>query len=192
MNLLGCGTSQPSHFYLLQALPPDSTSDISERKSSSLSLGLGPLTLPHYLNRPKIVTQTGVHEVELAQFHKWAEPLSENMSNVMAENLSALLSTDRVVQFPWRRSVSIDYQLVMNVIQCDGMKNEEVILKVRWTLIREDGETLLEYKTSHITEPVAGPDYEDFVQAMSRALASFSQEIAEAIKAQGPPRKKNL
>ncbi|MFA9562035.1 MAG: membrane integrity-associated transporter subunit PqiC [Nitrospirota bacterium] len=182
LNFLGCGTSQPSHFYLLRALAPASDSGLSQARPSSLSLGLGPITFPQYLDRPQIVTKASAHEVELAEFHKWAEPLSENTSNVLAENLSALLSTDRIVQYPWKRSEPLDYQLSLEVIQFDGTKSQEAVLKVRWTLVGEDGETLLVQKTSHFTEPVGGLDYEDFVQAMSHTLDSLSKEIADAIK----------
>jgi len=157
LSFLGCGTSQPSHFYLLRALSP--TSDLSGTKQSSLSIGLGPVTFPEYLNRPQIVTKAGAHEVELAEFHKWAEPLKENVVNVLQENLLALLSTDRIVRHPWKR---------------------------RWTLVGEEGESRLIEKTSHFTEPVVGLDYEDFVQAMSRTLDSLSKEIADAINALPP------
>ena len=182
LNFLGCGTSQPSHFYLLRALSPASASGLSETKQSSLSIGLGPVTLPEYLDRPQIVTRASAHEVELAEFHKWAEPLQENVANVLQENLSALLSTDRILGYPWKRPSLLDYQLSLDVIQFDGTKSQEAVLKVRWTLVGEDGETLLVQKTSHFTEPVGGLDYEDLVEAMSRMLATFSQEIADVIK----------
>jgi hypothetical protein len=151
-------------------------------KQSDLSLGLGPITFPEYLNRPQIVTKASAHEVELAEFHKWAEPLKENVANVLQENLSGLLSTDRIVQYPWKRPSLLDYQLLLDVIQFDGTKSQEVVLKVRWKLVGEDGEPLLIEKRSHFTEPVGGLDYEDFVQAMSRTLDSLSKEIADVIK----------
>jgi uncharacterized lipoprotein YmbA len=183
LNFLGCGTSQPSHFYLLQALSPASGSSLTETKQSSLSLGLGPLTFPQYLGRPQIVTKVSAHEVKLAEFHKWAEPLSENTSHVLAENLSALLSTDRIVPYPWKRSIAPDYQLSLAFIQFDGTQSQEAVLKVRWTLVKDDGKTVLQEKTSQFSESLRGPDYEDLVEAMSRMLASFSQEIADAINA---------
>jgi len=182
LNFLGCGTSQPSHFYLLRALAPASDSGLSQARPSSLSLGLGPVTFPQYLDRPQIVTKASAHEVELAEFHKWAEPLQENFANVLQENLSALLSTDRILRYPWKRPSLLDYQLSLDVIQFDGTKSQEAVLKVRWTLVGEDGETLLAEKTSYFSEPVGGSDYEDFVQAMSRTLDSLSQEIADTIK----------
>ncbi len=181
LNILGCGTSQPAHFYLLRALSPAPASSLSESQSSSLSLGLGPITFPKYLDRPQIVTRASTHEVELAEFHKWAEPLNENASNVLAENLSALLPTDQIVPFPWNRSTPPDYQLSLDVIQFDGKKNQEAILKVRWTVLGDDGETLFLQKTSQFSEPLGGSDYEVLVEAMSRMLASLSKEIANAI-----------
>ena len=186
LNFLGCGTSQPSHFYLLRALSPVSASGLSETKQSSLSIGLGPVTFPEYLDRPQIVTQASAHEVELAEFHKWAAPLKENFANVLQENLSALLSTDRIVQYPWKRSDPLDYQLSLEVIQFDGTKNQEAVLKVRWTLVGDDGEIVLQKKTSQFSEILGGPDYEDLVEAMSRMLASLAQEIADAIKTPPP------
>ena len=186
LNFLGCGTSQPSHFYLLRSLSPDSVSSLSEPKQSNISLGLGPITFPKYLDRPQIVTKASAHEVELAEFHKWAEPLNENVSHVLAENLSALLSTDRIVQYPWKRPDQPDYQLSLNVIQLDGKKNQEAKLKVRWTLTGDDGNTLLLQKTSQFSEILRSPEYEELVEAMSHMLASLSEEIAAAIKSRSP------
>lgn len=183
LNFLGCGTSQPSHFYLLRALSPAPGSGLTETKQLNLSLGLGPITFPQYLDRPQIVTKVSAHEVKLAEFHKWAEPLSENTSHVLAENLSALLSTDRIVQYPWKRSISPDYQLSVEFIQFDGRKSQEAVLKVRWSLVKDDGNTVLQEKTSQFSESLRGPDYEDLVEAMSRMLATFSQEIADVLNA---------
>jgi uncharacterized lipoprotein YmbA len=187
LNFLGCGTSQPSHFYLLRSLSPDSVSGLSEPKQSNISLGLGPITFPKYLDRPQIVTKASAHEVELAEFHKWAEPLNENVSHVLAENLSALLSTDRIVQYPWKRPDQPDYQLSLNVIQLDGKRNQEAILKVRWTLTGDEGNTLLLQKTSQFSEILRSPEYEELVEAMSHMLASLSEEIAAAIKSRPVP-----
>ncbi len=183
LSVLGCGTSQPSHFYLLRAMSPASDAGLSETKASSRSLGLGPVTLPRYLDRPQIVTKAGTHEVELAEFHKWAEPLQENVADVLQENLSILLSTDRIVQYPWKQSNPFDYQLSLEVLQFDGIKSQEAVLKVRWMLTGEDGAKVIHQKTSQFSEILRGPDYEDLVEAMSRMLDSLSKEIANVIMA---------
>jgi len=186
LTFLGCGSTKPSHFYLLRALSPASVSGLSETKQSSLSLGLGPISFPKYLDRPQIVTQASQHELHLAEFHKWAEPLKDNVTTVLHENLSELLSTERIVRYPWNRSNLPDFQLSLDVIQFDGTKNQEAVLKVRWTLVKEDGATIFHQKTSQYVEVPRGPSYEDLVAAMSRILASFSQEIADVLNAHSP------
>lgn len=186
LNVLGCGTSQPSHFYLLRAMSPASASGLSEVKPTSLSLGLGPVNLPKYLDRPQIVTKSGAHEVELAEFHKWAEPLSENVSHVLADNLSVLLSTDRIEQYPWRRTTTVDYQIVVDVLQFDGIRGGEAALAARWSLLGDDEKTVFITKTTHVTHNPTSQDYEALAEAMSQNLEVLSREIAEAIKALPP------
>ena len=87
---------------------------------------------------------------------------------------------------PWKRPYHPDYQLSLEVIQFDGTKSQEAVLKVRWTLVGDDGKNVLQEKTSQFSEILRGPEYEDLVEAMSRMLASFSQEIAAAIKGPSP------
>jgi len=186
LNLWGCVNTQPTHFYLLQAMDSSTNSVMVETKKSGVSLGLGPISFPKYLDRPHIVTRISSHEIDLAEFHKWAEPLEDNVANVLDENLSALLSTDRIVPYPWKRSNPPDYQLSLDVIQLDGQKNQEAVLKVRWTLVADDGKRLLQKKTSQFSEILRGSEYEDLVEAMSRMLASFSQEIADVINTRSP------
>ncbi len=183
LSLMACANTQPTHFYLLRAMDHSVNSAQLEFGNSGLSLGLGPINVPKYLERPQIVTRISAHEIDLAEFHKWGEPLKENFANVLYENLSALLSTDKIVMYPWNRSKLPDYQLSLDVIQFDGTPNQEAVLKIRWTLAREDGTKVLHQKTSELTEIIRGSDYAALVQAMSRMLATFSQEIADAITA---------
>jgi hypothetical protein len=186
LNFQGCGSTKPSHFYLLRALASTSVADLSETKPSSLTLGLGPISLPKYLDRPHIVTKASAHEIELAEFHKWAEPLSENMSHVLSENLSTLLSTDRIVQYPWKNSTAVDYQIAVDVLQFDGTRGGEAVLIARWNLFGDNGKTLVTTKKTRVTQHPTSQEYEALVEAMSQNLMEFCREIAEAIKTLQP------
>lgn len=191
LNIWGCANSQPTHFYLLRAMDTSSSGGSLEIGQLGVSLGLGPISLPKYLDRPQIVTRVSSHEIDLAEFHKWAAPLKENIGHVLQENLSVLLTTDGIVSYPWNRSTSPDYQLSLDIIQLDGTKNQVAEFKVRWTLTREDGKHVVQKKTSQFSEVIRGPDYEDLVEAMSRMLASLSGEIADAINVRSPASSEN-
>ena len=181
MNISGCANTQPTHFYLLRAMDSSKNFASLKIKTSGVSLGLGPISIPKYLDRPQIVTRVSSHEIDLAEFHKWAAPLKENVSQVLEENLSTLLGTEGIVSYPWNRGNLPDYQLSLDILQLDGMNNQEALLKVRWKLIGNDGKSVLHKKSSQFSEVLRGSDYEDLVEAMSRMLTAFSQEIANVL-----------
>ncbi len=186
LNVGGCGNTQPTHFYLLRAMDSSLSRVALETKDSGISLGLGPISIPKYLDRPQIVTRVSSHEIALAEFHKWAAPLKENVSHVLEENLSGILKTEGVVSYPWNRGNLPDYQLSLDIIRLDGTKNQNAMLRVRWKLTAHKGKSVIQKKTSQFSEVLRGSDYEDLVEAMSRMLAAFSQEISDVLNVRLP------
>ena len=183
--LSGCTGTPPTRFFVLSPITG------SERMGSGMgeqcfSIGIGPVKIPEYLNQPEIVTRITQNEVSLDEFAKWAEPLENNISRALAENISSLLCLRSIVIFPWGRQTPIDYRIDVHVIQMDGMLGESASLDVAWSITDGTGQkkALLLTKRSIYKEPTGGADYGAFVSAQSRNLASLSREIAEAILAQ--------
>jgi len=143
---------------------------------------VGPINIPDYLDRQPIVTTSRQHKVKLAEFDRWAGSLKDDFSRVLSENLSILLSTNRVCLFPWRGSVAIDYQVEVEVIQFDGELGGNVLLIARWAVFGgKDNKVFIMKKTS-FTEPAGAQGYEAMVAAQSRALMHLSRDIAVAVK----------
>ena len=181
----GCVASKPSKFYMLQALStagPDTQAATAEQ---GLAVGVGPVAFPDYLDRPQIVTRTGQNELRLAEFDRWAGPLDENFAQVLADNLSTLLATDRVALFPWPKSTPIDYQVAVEVTQFDGAPGGMVLLTARWTLRSGDGQNTLAMRKSSISESAGGADYAALAAAQSRAVSRLSSEVSAAIQSLG-------
>jgi uncharacterized lipoprotein YmbA len=145
-----------------------------------LTIGVGPVTLPPYLDRPQIVTRASRTKLNLGEFDQWAAALQDGATRVLAENLSLLIPTDRVVLHPWPRQTAIDYQVTVEVSQFDKTMGGEVVLAARWSLAAADGADLLLRKTRYST-PAGGQDYEATVTAMSRTLEALSRDIATAL-----------
>ena len=82
-------------------------------------------------------------------------------------------------------SVPIDYQVVMDIVRCDGRLGDAAYLEARWSIFTGTEKKLLKMHRSSIREPVTGADYGAVVAAQSRAVAQLSQEIAEAIQKAG-------
>ncbi|MFQ5520927.1 MAG: membrane integrity-associated transporter subunit PqiC [Candidatus Methylomirabilia bacterium] len=180
--LAGCaGKSSPSKFYTLSSLHTAETGRQVAAAKDNIAIAVGPLELPEYLNRPEIVNRASPNKLDLAAFDRWAEPLRKNFSRVLADNLSVLLATDRVLMFPWG-TTPVDYQVVMEVTRFEGQPDGSASLIARWSLFDKDGKAVV-MRTSSYTEPAGGEDPEGMVSALSRTLAALSRDIAAAIKA---------
>ena len=178
LALAGCASSKPSRYYVLSALNPTQ----SAKADLAVSVGIGPIEFPEYLDRPQIVTRGSQNRLYLGEFDRWAEPLEQNFARVLAENLAALLSTDDVHQYPWKRSARLNYQIIVSVNRFDAVIGGDTVLNVRWTVSDGDGRTIVPPRASRIAKPAASADYEAIVQAGSRALEELSRQIAAAIQ----------
>ena len=178
----GCGRSQTTRFYVIT--PAHRPGDVLSEQSlgKQLVLGIGPIGFPEYLDRPQIAGRANGNRLTLAEFDRWAEPLESGFSRVLAENLSALLSTDRTLLFPWKSTERIDYRIMVNVTRFDGIPGDEVSLIARWTLLDPDENELAAPKRTRIAVPTLQAGYEGVVSAMSEAVAKLSLDIVVAIR----------
>ncbi len=176
---VGCGSTAPSRFYLLDPL---GASEVAMGAPKGLSIGVGPINLPPYLGRPQIVTRDGGPEIDIAEYDRWAEPLAENVVRVLADNLSRLTGTDHIALFPWRGALPLNYRVAADVTRFDGELGGDAVLSARWALRGESETEFLLVKTTSLKERVEGGTYEALVAAQSKLLGKFSEEIAAAIK----------
>jgi uncharacterized lipoprotein YmbA len=181
----GCA-SQPSRFYLLSALPNTEAASMEASGAQGPTIGVGQVTLPRYTDRPQIVTRTSPYELHLAEFDRWAESLDANIARVIADNLSVLIPTSRVVVSPWPRATAIDYQVIIDVTHFLSQVGGESLLIADWTLLKGEGPQALTSGRSRFSAPAAGQGYAAIVAAMSQTVASLSREIATAIRGVGP------
>ncbi len=180
--LSACGSTPPSQFYLITPMPlvDDSAPKSAQTSIENVGLGLGPLRFPDYLSRNSIVRYEDESRVSIAETRRWAEPLEFNFSRVLAENLSRLLASDRVLRYPWPAWRKPEYQLVMDVLRFDYNGNNEVELIVQWAILKTDTKKILLEKRSHFSQ-AASEDFDSIVKAHSQALAEFSQAVFVAV-----------
>ncbi len=182
MHLAGCASSAPTRFYVLSPLASSKAESQVLKDDGCIALGVGPVELPAYLDRPQIVTRVSENELNLAEFDKWAEPLKDNFSRVLVENLSTLLCADAISIFPWKGPTPIDYRIEVTVIRMDGNVGGNASLVARWAIFRENDRKMLLTRQSSFSRLLSSEGYKALVSAQSRAIADLSREIAEAIK----------
>jgi uncharacterized lipoprotein YmbA len=175
-----CADSQPTRFYTLAALT-EAPGEAVAALPPGRPVGVGPVTLPPYLDRAQLVTRAGSNRVVLADFDSWAEPLQGLFARVLAENLAVLLETDDVLLLPQRRETPLAYQVEVDVTRFDVDTDGNAGLDARWWVFGRNGDKLLQSGRSTISEPTKVDDYTAAAAALSRALGAMSTEIARAI-----------
>ena len=180
---VGCrSTPPPTAFYTLAAMTKPEPAGQDSAPMRDLAVGIGPVQIPEYLDRPQIVTRTAPDKVALSEFNRWGGSLRQDLPRVLAENVAALLGTDRVLAYPWGDRLDPAYRVALDVQQFDGALGGAVLLKATWIVTGREGKIPLAVRKADIQEPVSGNDYDALVSAQSRAVAALSREIAEQIR----------
>jgi uncharacterized lipoprotein YmbA len=179
----GCGSTQPSRFYTLDSVGNHEVGNQSVPADYNISVSIGPVDIPDYLDRPQIVSRTSQNELSLSEFDRWAGSLKDDIVRVLSENLTNLLSQNSVFVSPWGRGIVSDYQVTINIRRFDAMPEGNVLLNAQWTIIGKEGTQILRMRESFITESMSAQTYSAKVSAMSGALEKLSRDIAEEIKA---------
>jgi uncharacterized lipoprotein YmbA len=183
---LGKGTQKATRFYLLQPIPGISSGERASVEGEGVMLAIGPVRVREYLSRPEIVTRTQENKIIVHDFHSWGEPLDKNFTAVLGANLSNLLSTDRIVFFPWRRRPNLDYQIVVDVMRFEGDLGGEASLIAHYYILHvgeseEEARRMGIWKSS-FSRQTKDDSYQALVSAMSELVGDFSREVAEKIK----------
>ena len=179
----GCASSPASRLYTLSSLSGPVKAKTEQPLSQGPTIGLGPIRFPDYLDRPGIVTRSSGNTIEIAEFDLWAGSLKEDFIRVLAENLSILLETDKMVLYPYIGIVPTDFKIGINLNRFEGAPGDRVVLEATWVVLEGPDKKEGVVQKSQITEPVSGSDYQALVAAQSRAVEKLGREIAKAVQA---------
>jgi uncharacterized protein len=100
---------------------------------------------------------------------------------ILAQNLSILLQSDRMVAYPWEGNQRPTYQVQVEVLRFEPDAEQLVELWARWSILANARKTI-SVKDSYLSQRAIDRSAEASVAAMSDVLANFSQEIAAAIR----------
>lgn len=165
-----CQQSPQKNFYLLTSLIP-----LAEKKhdSSNRLIGLGPIELADYLNRPNMVRMHSDNRLNLNTNDFWAEPLDKGIVRVLSLNLGNL-DTARLMQpFPWRSDRIPAYSLrvtINELVQSD----RQTKINATWELVHAADKNIIERQ--HFIRTV---DTENNSHAMAQSYSELLAELAE-------------
>jgi uncharacterized lipoprotein YmbA len=186
---LGCGPilapqADKSNFYLLTpaADPPSTQTAAVQSSAGGFTLGLGPVKLPPYLDRPEVVTRSAPNRLDLSKTDRWGESLQNNFTSVLTRDLSAQLGTQQIVAFPWYSTTHLDLQVQVEVYRFETDAQGSAQLSAKWTIRDGLGKNILYSAESNLTQPSKPGDAADAAAALSRTVNDMSREIANMVQ----------
>lgn len=172
------GSTPPTHFFVLEPMTnnPDILSD------NSLIITIELTEFPEYLKRAQIVTQHQNNIIHISEIQRWANPLEDQVLNLIANNLQLLLPDSTVVIRPWQINRQSDYNLQVSVIKMSGKLGHETDMDIRWQLADQQGG---KYRGHYIDQHPIDDSYEGLVKALNRGLEGLSRELARTLAKPG-------
>ncbi len=158
-----------SRFFLLT---PDPAAPAA---ATGLVVGVGPVTLPEYLDRDVIVTRVGPNEIHLAASDRWAEPLATQLPETLARNVGARLGASHTVTYPWARAVEPDVVVRVDFTRFEAERAGTAHLEAAWSV---EARGIVRSGSTVATQPLDGATVDAAVAALSTLLGRLGEEIA--------------
>lgn len=178
LSLAACA-SEPSKFYVLNPIRTATTI----KRHISYNVGLEKIQLAQYLQQPQIVTRKTNHQLHLDEFNRWAEPLKENIQQVLKSNLEYQLKNATVVRYPWRASLQPSYIIEVSISKFDTNTQGRSLLQANIKIKSKEGKIITAFTNKKYITQTTPNNYNSIVAGMNRNLTRLSNNIARLIKA---------
>ena len=167
---------QPMRYYLLQ--PNAAAQPVTTPQAVTISLQ--PIRMPAYLDRPQLTSRNQHRQVIIAPLDRWAEPLQDNFSRVLAENLSRHLVNATVSSERWPTASDAAHSVTMTINSFDGILGEQSRVDIRWQISSADASKPAQHGHFTQTTPI-GNSYMELVTALNNALDQFARQLAQSV-----------
>ncbi len=161
----------PEKYYRLSAEGP------VPGNASGPALGVGPVTLPDYVDRGELVFESAPNSFEIPYEHRWAGNLRDSMTSVLGANLSRRLGTGNLHLYPWETGTPLRWQVRVEVTKFHALSGGDAVLEAGWRIDDEASGKRLNRRGT-FTEAVSGDGYAAVVAAESRLLGQLAEAIA--------------
>ena len=178
---VGCLGSSPNiKLYTMNA--------VSESRAPSApdapAIGVGPIRVPRYLDRPEFVTRPGgsTARLEVDGVRHWAGGFSSNVLSALGENLGAKLNTQQVVVYPAPIAFALDYRVGVDFHAFEAVGGDALVLRASWVIRAGSAGGGPWSGQFTIRRAIAGGGSEALVDAHNEALDLLADAIATRIE----------
>lgn len=180
----GCISASDSPTPKFYMLSNTAENQINKKTNTTFDalVGIGPIKIPEYQNRPQIVTQGKEKMLKIAQFDRWGESLDIGLGHLIREDLTGIFPNAKFTLYPWDSSINVKYQVIVEVVRLDSDLNNDLSFAVQWTVIDSENKKIVIIKNTEFSQPIIPQNYSGLAQTLSKACSVLSGEIAESLE----------
>jgi uncharacterized protein len=177
--LAACGGPLPRESYYTLSMTP---SPQAVDSASTLSVYVGPVTVPESVDRVNMVLSVSPNQVEISDTLRWAEPLKTAIPRVLAATLSRELRTPLVFASRAGAIGPVDYRVAIEVQRFESSLEAGATIVAAWNISPTRKGLEPRNGRSVVQEALPTRDAQGLAVAHSRALEKIGIEIAAAIR----------
>jgi len=178
LSLAACTTSS-SQFYMLEPI-----SGLEHKGPAGAAkkavIVLSPVRIPHYVDRPQIVTANDKNAYQLSELNRWAEALDHNISRVLAQNLTILVPAEVVFSNISTTAEPANFGVSVNILEFHTDPQGQAGLTAQWHITRSDG-MIMRQQVSY-RAPASTTDYRVIVEALNDCINRLSRDLAAELQ----------
>jgi uncharacterized lipoprotein YmbA len=172
----GCASSPQATFYTLNAGQPLAR----VQTTTPISIVIDSVTVPELVDRPQFVVKIDATQVRIDEFARWAAPLKSQIPRVLAADLAQAVPGALVSANSQWAGEAQTYHVSVDVQSFELVPGEMASVAALW-VVRPPRQGAAVTGRTIVHEPAGAPGYDALVNAHSRALATISNDIANAI-----------
>lgn len=165
--------------------PGEAVPRVIEKEEGRVSVIIGPVQIPAYLDRPQIVRIARGNRLQVSERNRWAEPLAEAIERVVAMDISRAAHGQFAV-----RSFSLNtpleggdgYRILINIYAFEQRQNGDVILDLLWRLTSVKQNRQILERHENLVAYAKNESFEETVKVMNLLLRRLSEDILAGIE----------
>jgi len=185
--VIGCSskpTPETQYFVLNPDTQATSTAITKSLENDSKNIVvIKSIKLAEFLDQPGIVLQTDAHQIEVAHYHRWGEPLTRGLHRYVLETLTTQLPQHSLLSSNEFSSDLIHQKLDITVNQFHGTTDGSALLSGHWMLQQSDSKTSIVHEPFSYQASLTDSGYPELVNQLANLLEDLCDDIASSIKA---------
>ena len=177
-----CGNTTPSvEYYTLSPMQMPAKQTSKNLKFNQAVIGIGPIIVPEYLESSRIVTRSSPNKLKVNEYHRWGGSLEDELLRTISENISLLMGSEKVIVYPWRRSIKPDFHIQISFKNLEAVPGEKAILRASWIVNGPSSRNNAQVNLSKFEKNISSSNIESIVAAKSQLIKRLSQEIVKSL-----------